>query len=104
MRTGYEIRAGSAMIAARIGDDVTTTHLTLCPRCEVHHFTPRAVRLAEVGEDAIREHPWPALSRVANIDICSPCGQDEAMRDFTGAAPIPSYEWPIMHEPVLLDD
>lgn len=67
----------------------------LCPRCKRHHFTPRGVRVADVGEDHIHEWPYPALSRVARIDICTPCGHDEAMRDFQNLPPIPPDEWPV---------
>lgn len=67
----------------------------LCPRCERNRYTPREVRVADVGEPHIRQFPYPALSRVAPIDICTPCGTDEAMRDFTGAGPVPPDEWPI---------
>lgn len=65
----------------------------LCPRCEVNHFTP--YKAADVSIEQLRKYPYPALSRVAQIYICSPCGQDEAMRDFGNAAPIPPDEWPI---------
>lgn len=64
--------------------------MTLCPRCERNHYTP-------YGE------PWdpgdplpPAVSRMDDqTHICSKCGEDEAMRDFTRAAPVPLHEWPI---------
>jgi hypothetical protein len=65
----------------------------LCPRCETRNFTPREER--DVPREVILRYPYPALSRVADIDICSPCGQDEAMRDFSGSPPIPPDEWPI---------
>lgn len=77
-----------------MSEQVTTVRL--CPRCESHHFTPREVRVAEVGEAHIHRFPYPALSRTDNAtDICSPCGQDEAMRDWGKLPPIPPDEWPI---------
>ena len=61
-----------------------------CPRCGVEEFTP-------YGEKRGPDDPMPpALSRVDNkTHICSACGTDEAMRDFTGQGPIPLDEWPI---------
>jgi hypothetical protein len=91
------------MIAARIGETVTTEELTkLCPRCERNYFTVRDAfrKQPALSREHLVEYPYPALSRVARIDICSACGQDEAMRDFTGASPIPPYEWPIRTDPV----
>jgi len=71
----------------------------LCPRCEQNRFTPYGVRVADVGEPHMRQFPFPALSRVDNTTyICTPCGQDEAMRDFAGAGPVPLDEWPIPAE------
>lgn len=67
----------------------------LCPRCYHNRFTP-------YGEDMHRDEegnpdgpPYPALSRVADIYICSECGTDEAMRDHAQEPPIPPNEWPI---------
>jgi hypothetical protein len=37
-------------------------------------------------------------SRVAterDINICSACGRDEAIRDFTEQPPVPPDEWPV---------
>ena len=51
-----------------------------CPRCGRNEYTP-------YGEpwDPERDAPPPALSRMDNATyICSDCGQDEAMRDFSG--------------------
>lgn len=70
--------------------------LELCPRCGREEFTPRDQH--GVPLEQIMEYPYPALSRVARIDICTPCGQDEAMRNFRGAPPIPPDEWPIKPE------
>lgn len=51
---------------------------TTCPRC---------------GTD-LPDEGVHALSRVEQgIYICSPCGTDEAMRDFTGVPPIPRQVW-----------
>ena len=91
----------------------------LCPRCESGHFTPyTSLRPQPVAEDdfeaerelsradremQLRRFPFPALSRVAPIYLCSPCGTAEAMRDFAGAAPVPPDEWPISLEQDNLD-
>lgn len=70
--------------------DTETT--VLCPRCEEHRYTPYEAK-GPYDQDA----PYPALSRMDNKTyICSPCGVDEAMRDFAGEAPIPPNEWPII--------
>lgn len=81
--------------------------VVLCPRCEVGHFTPptsKSSSLAEVGgamspeerSEQLRRFPYPALSRVASVYICSPCGVDEAMRDFAQSGPVPPDEWPVI--------
>lgn len=36
-----------------------------------------------------------ALSRVADYEICSSCGEDEAMRDFAKQPPIGLGDWVI---------
>jgi len=60
-----------------------------CPRCEVNHFTPYGV---PHNEDV----PRPAMSRVADIYICSQCGTHEALLDFAGTPlPMPN-EWPVV--------
>ena len=83
--------------------------VVLCPRCEAGHYTPYKVDEPAADEvfnpaddhnnagfrDQITRFPYPALSRVAPIYICSPCGTDEAMRDFAGAGPLPPDEWPV---------
>jgi hypothetical protein len=61
----------------------------------MNHYTPY-----DTGEEHTREQikdvPYPALSRMDNRTyICSACGTAEAMRDFTGAGPIPPSEWPV---------
>jgi hypothetical protein len=62
----------------------------LCPRCRQNGYTPYGV------ERGPTDPPPPALSRLDNETyICSACGTDEAMRDFTGAAPIPPTDWPV---------
>ena len=65
-----------------------------CPRCGVNEYTPYAIRTSvRLDADA---PPFPALSRADNKTyICSPCGTDEAMRDFSGEPPVPPSEWPI---------
>lgn len=58
----------------------------LCPRCD----KPRL----RIDRPALN-----ALSRTDNSShVCSPCGGDEAGRDFAGLAPIPPNEWPITEE------
>ncbi len=45
--------------------------LTICPRCQ-----------------ELRDMTYPALSRRDNkTAICSPCGVDEAIREYRGMAP-----------------
>lgn len=66
----------------------------LCPRCGENYYTPYGEK-HEPGSP-----PFPALSRVDNKTyICSECGTDEAMRDFTGAGPTPLDEWAIPPSP-----
>lgn len=50
-----------------------------CPRCGHSRMDPVPVR--------------NALSRRANVYICSECGMDEAMRDMAGKPPLPLPEW-----------
>jgi len=50
-----------------------------CPRCGHERMKPEAVR--------------NALSRYADVYICSECGMDEAMRDMAGQPPLPFSEW-----------
>ena len=53
--------------------------ITRCPRCETEALHP--------------ELAMNALSRKDNETyVCSPCGRDEAMWDFSG---VPHPEWPI---------
>jgi hypothetical protein len=63
----------------------------------MRQFTPYEAR--GVPREEIERHPFPAMSRVANVYICSPCGHDEAMRDFAAEPPIPPDEWPIRPKP-----
>ncbi|MGV9316686.1 hypothetical protein ACWDR0_31560 [Streptomyces sp. NPDC003691] len=30
-----------------------------------------------------------------SVRICSACGEDEAVRDYSGQAPVPPREWPV---------
>jgi len=63
----------------------------LCPRCGIRHYTPYG------SGPPTDEAPFPALSRMDNkTHVCSWCGTDEAMRDFTGEPPLPPSEWPIV--------
>ena len=76
------------------GEDYAEERLSIsqtvvCPRCRVNRYTP-------YGNEPSELYPFPALSRVDNLHhICTPCGNDEAMRDFGGMPPIPPDEWPI---------
>lgn len=63
---------------------------SLCPRCEVNLFTKYG------GAQATEEAPYPALSRITPIYICSWCGLHEAMLDLAGEPPIPPNEWPVV--------
>ena len=55
-----------------------------CPRC-----------LGDVP-DALNKGKYPgALSRVAEVEICSNCGLDEALKDFRGDKPVKAENWPI---------
>lgn len=57
---------------------------SVCPRC-----------LGNVP-DAHNKGKYPgALSRVANMEICSECGLDEALRDFRKEEPVQVENWPI---------
>jgi hypothetical protein len=70
----------------------------LCERCLHHHYTP-------YGEEWHMGDPYPpALSRLsrggvgsglAPIYVCSTCGQDEAMIEFTGRHLQTPDEWPV---------
>jgi hypothetical protein len=64
----------------------------VCPRCEKDVYRPYDYKGPHKDGDPLP----PALSRTDNQTyICSACGTDEAMRDFTGAPPIPPSEWPV---------
>jgi hypothetical protein len=55
-----------------------------CPRCKL----PLAAFEGDIG----------AASRIVterNVRICGACGQDEAVRDALGLAPVSFGEWPI---------
>ncbi len=68
----------------------------LCPRCEANRYTPYGTDVDITVEEVA---PYPALSRMDNKTyICTPCGNDEAMRDFFGGNPIPPDEWPIKEQ------
>jgi hypothetical protein len=69
--------------------------IVLCPRCQRNHYTP-------YGEPWERGDPLPpALSRTtrgaddAPIYVCSPCGQDEAMKEFFHGETDPPEDWPV---------
>ena len=54
----------------------------VCPRCG-----------GGVPTDERRGEYEGALSRIADLEICSNCGDDEAMRDFFGQPPIGLGDW-----------
>lgn len=65
----------------------------LCERCGIGRYTPY-------------DRPWqeglpprPAMSRVADLDICEDCGMAEAIREATGAGNLGPDEWPVTAEP-----
>jgi hypothetical protein len=62
----------------------------LCPRCQREEFTPL---------DSYTGPPAPlppAKSRFDNeTEICSTCGSDEAMRQFTGDSLPGPEDWPV---------
>lgn len=72
----------------------------LCPRCESRRYMPYGQsRAPQGGNIQSIAHP-PALSRMDNKTyICHDCGNDEAMRDMQGMAPIPPTEWPVLRSP-----
>ena len=62
----------------------------LCPRCQVNYYTPYK------SDGDPYTYPYPALSRIDNETyICSPCGSDEAVRDWQKLPPIPPDQWPV---------
>ena len=70
----------------------------LCPRCEQRNFTPYGRSAVPQGSGISEFAAPPALSRTDNASyICSECGTDEAMRDFSGQPPIPPTDWPIRY-------
>lgn len=65
-----------------------------CPRCWRDAFVPYGATDKQEAYDA--GFTPPALSRMDNETyICSACGQDEAMRDYTQQPPIPPNDWPV---------
>lgn len=61
----------------------------LCPRCEINRFTPYG------GGPPSDDAPFPAMSRIADIYICSWCGVQEAFIDLAGTPLPPPSEWPV---------
>lgn len=57
-----------------------------CPRCG--HMTMK------------HQSTRNALSRYADVYICSGCGMDEALRDFSGQPPLPFTQWGILSDGV----
>lgn len=56
---------------------------TICPRCG---------RMHRMYKESVKN----ALSRRADVYICSQCGMDEAVRDMIGVEPCPFAEWDIV--------
>lgn len=75
-----------------------STHASvLCPRCQRRPYMPYDAPLEVRAGSRI---PPPALSRADNATyVCSACGTDEAMRDYSGLAPIPPDMWPVRPNP-----
>lgn len=68
------------------------TEVVLCKRCRINYYTPYHAE-APVSKEA---PPFPALSRTDNETyICSDCGTDEALRDFTRERLAEPWEWPV---------
>jgi hypothetical protein len=96
---GYGLTEEESFYATVIWPAVEDGNLVLCPRCNESYFIP----YEKTGQDALYEAGFfpPALSRMTRgeqddkLYVCSACGQDEAMRDFTGSPPVPPDEWPI---------
>ena len=73
-----------------------TDDTVLCPRCGIRRFRPYGSSRAPQGSGISDFSPPPALSRMDNATyVCSPCGTDEAMREFQGLPPVPPTEWPM---------
>lgn len=69
--------------------DAMDKDLPLCPRCRVNRYTPYSMYWLPGMPQ------FPATSRMDNsTEICSPCGTDEAMRDFAGV-PAQMQDWPV---------
>lgn len=76
--------------------DLIEGRTVLCPRCRFNRYTPYGLD-EEMRAEWLAENPFPALSRTDNATyICTPCGSDEAMRDFRGLPLEPPTEWPVM--------
>jgi hypothetical protein len=70
-----------------VNDLTTQLDANTCPRC-----------LGGIPNDAQRGAYIGALSRTDNKTyICSSCGTDEAMENFTVGAPLPQTEWPFTY-------
>lgn len=68
------------------------TEVMLCKRCRINYYTPYHATVPK-SQDA---PPFPALSRTDNETyICSDCGTDEAIRDFTRERLAEPWEWPV---------
>jgi hypothetical protein len=67
-----------------------------CPRCKTREYTP-------MGDPFTNGDPLPpALSRTDNKTyICSGCGTDEAMLDWTGAELPGPDNWPVSENGIL---
>lgn len=69
----------------------------LCPRCCRGLYEKPGHALNEVEQLAQDAGWWPAYPATSRLDnktyICSPCGTDEAMRDYLGNGLMPLTEW-----------
>lgn len=69
----------------------------ICPRCGERHFMPYGVELTPAERAAMIQRILPSFPAVSRHDnstyICTPCGDDEAVRDFGGGAPMDFADW-----------
>ena len=75
---------------------IKSIHAVECPRCQKDHYIPYGISDEELAVAKRHGFTFPALSRFDNkTDICSNCGTDEAMRDFSGEALTGPEDWPV---------
>lgn len=98
--TPKEISAASAAMetAGELGYEEFCIRLNIATFAKVQREgffpCPRCGRYRMDRTDPIRN----ALSRHAEIQVCDPCGTEEAILDFTGS-PMPLKDWAIARSP-----